>query len=484
VGLVHLPGSAGRAFGAVVVPLLAAALLFVLLTSVPALYALAAGLAVAGFYAVYRLPVISLSALVVFTVTPMLFQMTSRSPLPEVVVGGRVSLGDLIMTAMLLAVVLRAAALLARSRRRSPAATTAAAVAFGALLLWLAFSVARNLAPYGVHTIGQFRYSYLLLAAPAYAALFLRTSTQRRRFVAFLLVYSVGVTLAVVPLIASLKGWSVGPGSRFFPSSVSLGLLYGWAALFVLSERGALPVPRWLARGLALPVAGLLVLDSHRSVWLAALAMLALALLALRAATTTVVRLITLTAAAAVALLTVATLWGFDVFGYILVRGSAIVAPSTGDTSAWRLRLWRANLARWREHPLTGDGFGGYYAGNATVGVAQTMMPHSLYVQTLVVLGLVGLVLLVGVVAACAVVLWRSRRAAPGAGRAPLDAALPVVGLLVLGGALAFWSVYPLDLYSCLWVGVALAAAAGLRGAREGPRASAPPTGMAPGSDP
>lgn len=482
----HLPRPAGGLAGAVVAPLAAAALLFVLLATVPALYVLAAGLVVAGTYAVYRLPVISLSVLVVVGMGPLLFLMTGRFPLSVPVIPGKLSLADAIMVAMLIAVVFRGVTLLggSRSRVHASAATTALAVSFGLLLVWIGFSIVRNLGPYGIHTVGQFRYSYLVLAVPAYAALFLRTAAQRRRFVVFLLVFSVGVTLAVVPVIGYLKGWSIGAGSRFFPSSVSLGLLYGWAALFIFSERGALPVPRWLARGLALPVAALLVLDSHRSVWLAALVMLAIALLALRAATTTVVRLLALTAAAVVALLAVATLRGFDILGYVAIRGAAIVAPSTGDTSSWRLQLWRANLARWREHPMIADGFGGYYAGNATVGVAQTTMPHSLYVQTLVVLGLVGMVLLLAVVAASAAVLWRSRSATGGAERAPLDAALPAMGLVVLAGALAFWSVYPLDLYSCLWAGVALAAVAGLRGAREGPRTSAPPTGMAPGSDP
>lgn len=459
----HLPRRAGRPIGELVVPLLAAVAVSALLTAVPTLYVLAAALAVAGTYAVCRLPVISLSLLVVASFTPMLFQMTGRFPLSVPAIPGKLSLADAIMVAMLIAVVLRSSALLVTSRGRTSSPATALAVSCGLLVVWIAFSIVRNLAPYGIHTIGQFRYSYLVLAVPAYAALFLRTPTQRRRFVVVLLALSVGVTLAVVPLIGIWKGWGIGPGSRFFPAPVSLSLLFGWVALLVISERAALPVPKWLARALGFPVAVMLIVDSHRSVWLAGLTMLAYLLVAGRAAATTIARVAALAAAVIAVVLAVATIRGFDILGYVVTRGSALVDPSGDHTSTWRLDLWESNLRRWWQSPWTGDGFGGYYAGNVAQGVSQNIQTHSAYVQALVVLGAVGLALLAAVTVAVWLVLRREVVDARRRGVEGLDAVLVELGLAILAGTLAFGIVYPVTLASCIWVGVALAAAAGLR---------------------
>ena len=82
------------------------------------------------------------------------------------------------------------------------------------------------------------------------------------------------VTLCFVPLIGLMKGWGVGPESRFLPSVLSLGLVLGWTALFLAVRAGVLRISSSLVWLLALPVAGLVLVDGHRSVWLVALAVL------------------------------------------------------------------------------------------------------------------------------------------------------------------------------------------------------------------
>lgn len=432
------------------------------IATVPAEYALAAALLVAGTVAVYRLPLLSLSALVIVGAGPMVFMMTGRLQFNTSVLLGKVRLSDAILTAMMLAVFFKATSTLARPSWRSGSAPTALVVCFGALFAWIAVSVLRNIDAYGLSAVGQFRFSYLILAVPAYAAIFLRSSAQRRRFCVFLLAFSVAVPLAAVPVIGYMKGWGIGPSSRFFPAFVSLGLLYGCVALLLASERGTLSTPRWLARGLTFPVAAMLLVDSHRSVWLAGMVLLVYFLLRERMSAGAFVRLSSLAAAVAIALLALARVLGVDVVNYVLERGSALVNPAGDANSSWRLGLWTSSLARWRQHPLIGDGFGGYYATNAGRGVATTIQPHSYYVETLVSMGVIGLALLIAVVVAAGATLWDALKRQRNVEQESLDTTLVDVGLGILLSALAYSAVNEVDYYPCLWVGLALAAALGL----------------------
>ena len=173
--------------------------------------------------------------------------------------------------------------------------------------------------------------------------------------------------------------------------SPSIGL--AWAALRLdgpvsgRRARSAATFSKWLARGLAIPVVGLLFVDSHRSVWLAAVVLLTCLLLAgrLRAGASTRVGIITGTVLALVLLFS--SLLRPGTLANVLQRAGAMINPAGDLTSSWRLGLWAANLSRWRQHPLAGDGFGGYYAGNVAQGVTSTLTPHSVYVETLVAMG-------------------------------------------------------------------------------------------------
>jgi O-antigen ligase len=425
-------------------------------------YALAAALSLVLAFAVYRLPVVSLSALVVVTLGPRLFEMTG-GPFQDVnLLLGKLSLSDAIMFAMMLAVALKAAVSFTKPRRLLGALPLA--VCLSMLFAWIPVEVLRNVDVYGIHTVGQFRFSYLVLVTPVYAAMFLRSSRQRRRFCVFLLVFSVGVTLAAVPVIGYLKGWGIGPHSRFFPAWVSLGLMYGWIAMLLMSERGVLRTPKWVARGLGFPVAAMVVFDSHRSVWLAGLVLVVYLLVAGRVSAALRARIIALAAVVVAAFSATASIRGLGLWSYVESRGTAIFNPTADPTASWRISIWEANFARWRQHPLAGEGFGAYYQANALQGLPETMQPHNYYVQTLVVMGAIGLVLLMAVVIVAAVTFLRALRRQGSADRRSLDGTLATLGLGILLSALAFCSAYAIDPYSCLWVGVGLAAALGSQG--------------------
>lgn len=440
-----------------------AAVVAAVFAAVPAEYALAGAVLIAATAAVYRLPVISLSLLIVVGIGPMVLSQTGILWMSTIMSVGRVSLADVIMTAMLLALGLRAVAWLAESRGPSVGLPTALALSMALLCAWIVVSVLRNVNAYGIHTIGQFRHTYLILVVAAYAAVFLRSPVQRRRMVVVLLVMSVGATLAAVPLIGHLKGWGTGPNSRFLPANVVLGLLYGWTALLLVSERGLVGVPKWLARGLALPVAAMILVDSHRSVWLSGLLLLAYFVVAGRVPVGAFIRVGALAVAVVAWVLVAASIVHPGAFDSVPLRASAIVNPAGDPTSSWRLGLWESNLARWRQHPFAGDGFGGYYVGNATRDVASTLTPHNFYVETLVSMGAIGLLLFLASVATAGALMWTVMRRQRRRHFQSLDATLVEFGLGVLFSALAYIAVYPFDYYPALWVGVGLSAALGLR---------------------
>ncbi len=429
------------------------------LAVVPPGYALAGALLTAGTVATYRLPVISLSLLLVVGIGPAVLSQADLPWLATITSLGKLSLADAVLSAMLLAVAIRVTVWLAGPLARSRGLAIALAVSVATLFAWIAVSIARNLNVYGIHTTGQFRYSYLIVVAAVYAAVFLRSAAQRRRMCVVLIAMSVVVTLAAVPVIGSFKGWSSGPASRFFPASVSLGLLYGWAALFLAGERGQLGVSKWLARGLAFPVVGLLLVDSHRSVWLAALVLLACLFLSGRIRAGASVKVSVFAGMVIALILGFASLIRPGTLGGILQRAGAILAPASDQTSSWRLGLWAANLSRWWQHPMAGDGFGSYYAGNAAQGVTLTLTPHSVYVETLVAMGAVGLALFLACIATATAILWTSAEWQRRRRIESLDATLVEFGLGVLFSALAYIAVYPFEYYSGLWVGLALAAA-------------------------
>jgi hypothetical protein len=451
--------SVGGALGIVGVPLLAAAVLALLLTAAPAVYALAAAALLILTLVAYRFPVVALSALVIAALGPMLFQMTTadQSPAGIYLVFDKVSIPDIILVTMTLACGVRV--LVVFSQALLPRRGAALTLAFGAVIAWMAVSALRNVNTYGLHTAGQIRYSYLILIVPAYAAVFLRSSAQRRRFFLIFVSFSVGAALLAFPIVGTMKGWGIGPGSRFFPAPTSLGLVFGWLALLIACERDLVAFPTWLARVLGFPVVAIAIVDSHRSAWIAVFALLVFLLFVGRHTLAQRIRILAAGTAIAAVLIVAATAAGLGFWGFVTSRARAIVDPASDPTSAWRLAIWSSNLAQWRHHMLGGVGFGAYYAGSAEAGLAMTLQPHSLWVQTLVSMGAVGLAMLAALFVVVGATLWEALKSQRRRGGASLDALMVEFGLGILVASLAYLTVYSFDYYACIWVGLGLAAA-------------------------
>lgn len=141
------------------------------------------------------------------------------------------------------------------------------------------------------------------------------------------------------------------------------------------------------------------------------------------------------------------------------------------DTAAGRKFLWRAAVTGWREHPVRGIGYGAFQPESTgllrrTPGVnlrtyrlrTEGTVVHNAYLSALAELGLVGLVLFLGILAAAISTLRRIARRAE-ADREPYLGTLARASILSLTGFAVASVFLSSDTSRALWLllGVALA---------------------------
>ena len=181
-----------------------------------------------------RSPLTSLGAFLLAAYLPEVLQFAAR-PTGGVVqtshsgswgqLLGGMQLSDIALVGMLAAVFLIFVGHLTPSARARAATRLSPAVWLPAALFaaWLGVEVVRNVRQFGIASPGEFRFEYLGLAVVPYLCVVSRDAVTQRRMLWLLLAATLWVPLALVPVIGALKGWYVGPSSRFFPADVSLG---------------------------------------------------------------------------------------------------------------------------------------------------------------------------------------------------------------------------------------------------------------------
>lgn len=403
----------------------------------------------------YRFPVPTIAAHVAVSVLPLMLQMTPWSEVTAVALF-RVPVQVLVLLPMTGAVAVRVAVLLATRRRIVLPRFLPLTIALGSLLaLLFLVGVIMGFTARPLSALREFAVSYLGLVVVPYIALFVRTRREIARLFKGIALVGVGVPLVLLPLVGALKGWGIGPETRFYPSAVHMGILYGAVGLWLLSPRER----AWrsvLVVVMSLAVM-LIVADSHRSVWLAAGVSLLVLAVAGRVRLDRfwkwgfIAVLVALVAGA------VFTALGEDPIEYIAARSVAFTDPAADATAAWRLALWEAAIEEGREHLVLGEGFGSYYDFETRYGNI-TVSPHSLYVQTFLKLGLTGLVTYVALAAALIASLGSSRRRMTRHQDRQFEPVL-VMGLVAACASLAYGLVYAFDPYSMLFIGLGLAAA-------------------------
>jgi len=396
-------------------------------------------------------PLAAVLALFVTGILPVVFQMSRYLPADFTAIRWGLNAPDIVLLSMGVAIVLEILRTKGKVAKQNSLVLSIYIILFALLLL---FETLRNIGVYGRSALGEFRFRYLILVLPAYITLFFPSAKERKKVFKSVVFLSLFFTLACIPIIGMLKGWLVGFESRFLPSSISLGLVYGLLAIYLGKKYRLLKLSNiyiWIA---SIPVGVLVLIDSHRSVWLV-VGVVVLSLICLKE-----IRLgkvfswsVPLILAGIIVLLIVNSA-GLNVGEYVKTRGAAFVSPQEDPTGAWRIAQWETQISKFYSSPVLGQGFGGYWGFSERKGDIG-VSPHSLYVQTLVKIGIVGMLLYLMIVFKVLSALghWiKTQRKNDNP-----EIAIVLTAFTVLIAAHAFYTVYAFEYYTWFFVGLGVA---------------------------
>ncbi len=402
----------------------------------------------------YRVPILTVLTLIVLAILPSIFQMVPGYSEDWTNLGGGIRIQDMIMVSMLGAIFLK---LFFSVREKSLQNKLGLSLLVILLGVWILFEIARNVGMYGLSALGEFRFRYLILSVPLYVCIFFAQEDERRGLFKMLIAFALFLPILCVPIIGHLKGWSVGADSRFFPGLISLGLLYGVIALSLGQKYNLVRINGALYWLIIVSVGLMILFDTHRSVWLsgivAAITLSAMKEIPYRKIMTwSLLIIISVVIVYSVASEFIMSSTKTTPVDFIFERSSDIVKFSEGykNTASWRVAKWKMEMKKFYAAPIAGVGFGGYW-GLSGEGIS----PHSLYVETLVKLGIVGMLLYLIIVLK---IFDKLRRTiARYKVEADAEMAILITGIVVLIASHAFYSVYTFEYYSLLFIGLSAA---------------------------
>lgn len=390
---------------------------------------------------VYYYPLVLVAFYVFIIIIPNIINQFANFILPTFSNVLRVS--DLVVLLMLFGIIIKLFSLIFKNKRK----ISLLEILIMLFSFWLFYEIMRNMSVYGLSAPGEFRYRYMILIVPVYISVFFKEQINQNRLFIILIFYSLISPLVFLPIIGSNSGWDVGPTNRFFSASLSLGLLYGLLSIFLGKKYKLVNINSILLWLLSIPIVALILVDSHRSVWVASFITLLMLILLKEIDLGLMVRYIPALFFLILIVISIASLAGLDVIDYVATRGSEIFKPqATEGTAAWRLEQWRIAMHSFQRSPIQGIGFGGYWETGFS--------PHSLYVQTLVKLGLVGMFLYAGIVITLFVkmYLWLKYHC----NKTLHEQAIVTTSLIILLAGHAFYSVYAFEEYTLLFVGLGM----------------------------
>lgn len=402
----------------------------------------------------WRFPVAAVVTLLGTGMAPTILQMTTLLPtdLGSSNTGARAQ--DIVLVGM-------AGAILWEAIRRGGSYRRNVAVLIPAagFATWLILEIARNINQYGLSAPGEFRFRYLVLALPAFIGARAFSSETRMRIRCWLILFSIPLPFLMIPVIGLNKGWTIGPESRFFPSGISLALAYGLIFILLAVRHKVTKIPGPIAFITVLVGLFMILIDSHRSVWVVCMLSI-IVLIILKEVHISKMWSWGLGVGIIIGIVLFASFAvGLDPITYVFSRANALIHPMNDPTSAWRVDVWRAQMKVFMRHPATGLGFGGYWdAYVPELGTTITTSPHSLWVQTLVKLGAIGLAFYLWLAAAILALLWgtwKKERAV----LQPADSLLLEMGVIAAVGSIGYHTVYVFEFAGLVWIGLALAVA-------------------------
>ena len=409
-------------------------------------------------YIAFRFPLFTVFLLIILAIIPTVFQMLPEYSDEWMSIGFGIRIQDVVMVSMLGAIFLKVI-----FRSKGPLLQDNLSISVYIILfgLWILFEIARNISLYGLSAPGEFRYRYLILSPALYITLFFSSAERRKKLLKLLIGSSLLFPIMCVPIIGQLKGWSIGPDAKFFPASISLGLLYGLLALFLGKKYRIIKINEIFFWFIFVISGLMIIIDSHRSVWIATIAVGVVLFWMneinynkkMNSTILTVFSIIIiLTLTNQVLILKAKT----NLFDYITGRASDLVKldESYNNTASWRVTQWKAQMNRFIDSPIMGEGFGGYWGSSDMLGELR-VSPHNLYVQTLVKLGVVGMLLYLIIIAKIFVNL--KRKLSNNKLKSDPNTCIIVIGFVILVASHVFYIAYSFEYYSLLFIGLGVA---------------------------
>jgi O-antigen ligase len=372
-------------------------------------------------------------------------------------IGFGIRIPDVVLVSMLGAAIVKVILSNRKQYIQNNLGVSAYIILFG---LWISFEVARNINIYGLSAPGEFRYRYLILSAPLYIAVFFTSSERRKKLLKLLIASSLFFPIMCVPIIGQIKGWSIGPEARFFHASISLGLIYGLIALSLGKKYNVIRINAIFFWSAIIAIGFLIIIDSHRSVWLASVAVGAILFLIREidykkmmnhALIITVSGLIIFILAQQVIVISLKT----NLVDFVFERASEIIKidESYKNNVSWRMVQWKTQMAKFYASPIIGEGFGGYWGLSGMQGDLG-VQPHNLYVQTLVKLGIVGMLFYTIIIVKLFFRFISSLKRYKVKG--DTDMPILIIGIVVLTASHVFYVAYPFEYYSLLFIGLGI----------------------------
>jgi len=409
-------------------------------------------------YVAFRFPLFTVFLLIILAVLPTIFQMIPEYSEEWMSIGLGIRMQDVVMVSMLGAIILKVIFRVKELSSQNNLGLSVYIILFG---LWIFIEIARNINLYGLSAPGEFRYRYLILSVPLYITLFFSSMVIRKKLLKFLILSSLFFPIICVPIIGVLKGWSIGPDSRFYSSSISLGLLYGLLALSLGKKYKIIKIKEifyWLIIFTAILM---IIIDSHRSVWITAVATGATLIwikeirfrkIMNNALSTTFIIIITIFLAHQLIMLSLKT--NLSEFTIKRTKDLIKIDEKYNNTAAWRVAQWKAQIPKFCASPIIGEGFGGYWGVSGVQGDLG-VSPHNLYIQTLVKLGTVGMLLYLIIV----VKIFFKFKQTIIKYKIKDESEMPILtlGLVVLIAAHVFYVAYSFEYYSLLFIGLGVA---------------------------
>lgn len=324
-----------------------------------------------------------------------------------------------------------------------------------ALFLWMIFEIVRNIGQYGLSAPGEFRFRYLILVLPFYIALNFNTIESRKRLAKFIIVVSYFIPLLYIPIIGIMKGWAFGAEDRFLNSQIYLGMVYSLTLIWLSNKYKYLKFSNNILIISLIPFVFFFIIDSHRSAWLAAVVMLGMLFYINELKVGKIIKAIPIILVLGAIVIPSINDTGLHFTKYIEQRGSAFVDPSADPTSDWRLMMWAAQMDKFVKSPILGEGFGGYWNVVFPDGAIVNISPHSYYVQTLVKVGIIGMLLYLIVVFK----LFSKLKLYLKNAKRKFNPEMPLILLAfcVLITMHIYYIVYSLEYYSLFYLGLAVA---------------------------